>query len=184
MEIRANQSDGIFPKFFEKAVENKGKSLEEGRPVFESQEYVEIHIAGDRNNVVCRKVTENDRQRWAPIYEAFKKGLVAPLEGTPINEWPALTSTRVAELKALHILTVEALAQLPDAGIARIGMDGRKLVAAAKAFLETSKDAAAAQKYAVENQQLRDDINMLKDQIKELSALIDKQKAAKQEIAA
>lgn len=170
-----NQS-GIFPKFFMKPVQNHAKSAEEGRPIFEDVEFIEIMIAGDAKSQVESKVSQKHIDRWPREYEAFKNGLEATVTGTPITEWPAITASRAAELKALKIFTVEALAEIPDTAIQRIGMGGRDLVTKAKAYIEAAKDGAAVERYAKDNESLRNEVDMLKEQLKELSASIDKKK--------
>lgn len=161
----------VFPRFYIEAVQHSAKSEAAGRPIFEDREYVEIRIAGDNKSVVVRKVSEEDKQRWPTAYAAFKNGLEAPVEGTPLHHWPALSVSQVAELRALNINTVEALAALSDTGISKIGFNGRVMVAKAKAFLDTAKGTADAQKMAAENEALRADIEMLKEQIKALGNL-------------
>lgn len=174
-----NQSSGIFPKFKIEPIQHIAKSEAEGRPVFVDREIVEIHIAGDAKSVVVRRVQESDKQRWPEQYEAFKKGLDQPLEGTPLNEWGSLPASRAAELKAMKIYTVEALADLDDNKIKNIGMGGRALVEKAKAFLDVSADQAVAERYAAENVKLKDDIEMLKQQMADLSKQVDKQRKPK-----
>lgn len=171
-------SNSIFPIFQTQAIQHNGKSEEAGRPIFEDREFVEIHIAGDNKSVVVKKVDDAIIGRWPEQYKAFKADKEAPLDGTPINEWPAITVSKAAELRAINIKTVESLAELKDTGIQRIGMGGRELVKKAQAFLKASKSTAAAQKFAAENVKLHDEIDMLKAQIKELADKMDNTKAA------
>lgn len=161
---------GIFPRFHIRAVENKLKSREAGRPIFEDREYVEILIAGDKSTVHCPPVNDEHRHRWPEQYRAFKAELETPLEGTPIEQWPAMSASQVAELKALHILTVEALAELPDNGVKNLGMGGRELVAKAKAYLDSAGSTALVQKQAEEIEKLKRDIERLSKQIVDLGA--------------
>ena len=156
------------PVFKTVPIELKGRSLEEGRAIFEDREIVEIHVPGDMKSVVAHKVSQQHKDRWPAQYRAFKEGLEAPLEGYPLTEYSALTASKVAELRHLKIKTVEQLAELTDTAISRLGMGGREMVKKAKAFLEVSTDAAAAQKYVVENERLSNEIDLLKEQIAEL----------------
>lgn len=173
-----NQS-GIFPRFYYEPFQNKAKSDEAGRPIFDKREMVEIHIAGDNKSVTVAKVTDTHRHRWPQQYEAFKREEEIPIDGTPINEWPALSVTQVAEMKALNIHTVEALADLRDAGIQRLGMGGRQLVAKAKAYIEAASGNAGTEKLAAENETLKDRIALLESQLKELNDRFDSEKARK-----
>ena len=169
MDIQANQSSGgVFPIFRIRAVPNKPKSLEAGRPIYEDVEWVDIHIAGDNKTVVSKKVTAEHRQRWPEHYSQFKAGIENPIVGTPLEQWPVLPASKVAELKALNIRTVEDLSALTDAQIQNIGMGGRELVAQATAFIDAAKDSAGLEKLAAENSRLRDELEMLKEQIQAL----------------
>src|SRR5690606_17680146 len=110
------------------------------------------------------------RQRWPQIYEQFKRGIEQRMEGTPLDEWSKLTASKIAELKALNIHTVEALAAIADGNIQRLGMGGRELVKSAQKWLEISKDNAKVDQIIAENNRLNDELEMLKQQIREMGA--------------
>lgn len=167
---------GVFPRFYTDSVLDKRATEEKGMTVYKDQEFVEIHTAGNRTNVVVSKVKPHHIDRWPEYYKAFKDGLEAPVDGTPLANWQALSKAQADTLKAAKIHTVEALANLPDSALPSIGMGARELVAKAKAFLDVSKDLAEAQKYAAENERMASEIDLLKEQIKELSAKVDKPK--------
>lgn len=167
MDTQLSQS-GIFPKFYMKAIPNKAESEKAGRPIYRDAEYVEIRIAGDKGSVVSRKVRDEDRNRWPELYGRFKKQQEASVEGTPVEEWPVLSASKVAELKALNIFTVEALAELKDSGLANLGMGARDLQAKAKAYLDASKDSSLVQKQASEIEELKRQVDFLKKQITDL----------------
>lgn len=171
MDIQPNQSSGgVFPIFKIRAVQNKPRSLEAGRPIFEDVEWVDIHIAGDNKTVVSKKVTNEHRQRWPEHYAQFKAGNENPIVGTPLEQWPVLSASKVAELKAMNIRTVEDLSALTDSQIQNIGMGGRELVAQASAFIDAAKGNAGLEKLAAENSRLSDEVEMLKKQIQDLGA--------------
>lgn len=169
MNTQPSQS-GIFPRFYMEAKQSKALTEESGYPRFIDQEMVEIRIAGDSKTVVVKKVTDEHRMRWPQHYEAFKKGLSAPMEGFPLKHCPLFTVSEVQTLNAQSIYTVEALAELPDSFIARLGMGARGWVAKAKAFLKSAQGSAEATKQAAENERLQLEIEMLKQQIKELGS--------------
>lgn len=159
------RESGIFPRFYLFSKEDQAATLREGRPMFRDVEQVEIVIAGDKSTVLHQKVNDQHKQRWAAQYAAFKANQVQSVEGTPIEQWPLMTPAKVAELKSLKIFTVESLANLADAKIEVLGMGGRDLQSQAKAYLAKAKDTALEQKLAKENEGLRRDIEMLKQQI-------------------
>ncbi|ABK44226.1 hypothetical protein Mmc1_1718 [Magnetococcus marinus MC-1] len=162
----------LFVEFFMKAVEHKARSLEQGRPVHVEREYIKIIVPGSKDTFIA-PVRERDKMRFARHYQAFKnKDRTAEIEGTLLESWPALSVTRVADLKAMHIFTVEQLAALPDNAIQKIGLGARELVAQAKAYLENAKDSAVAQQLAVALEK-RD------QRIAELEKLVEKMVEAK-----
>ena len=152
-------------RFYLRAVESKSKSLEEGRPIYDEQEYIEIFV--NRNEIVDRKVCDQDKQDYARLYEQFKKNQEQVGEGTPVEQWPALSVTQVATLKHLRIYTVEALAELREDIIKELGIGGRDLVIKASAFLAASKDTAYVQKLAQELEASKQCIAELRATIKE-----------------
>lgn len=163
-----DNSPGIFPRFYMRIIEDPVASREMGRPIHKEVEYVEIRIAGDNKTVINKKVDDEHRRRWPNVYQAFKNQQQIAVEGTPIEEWPAITEARRKDLKALNIFNVEALAELPENGIQRLGMGARELVAKAKAWLDSAKSTSEIQKYAAENEKLNSRITYLEQQIQEL----------------
>jgi hypothetical protein len=172
-------SDGLIAEFFNQAVQNNHRSGIEGRPIFETFPFVRILIPGDKHSIVERKATDADKARFRRQWEAFQQGLVPVETGTPIEQWPPLTVSQVAEFKAMHIRTVEHLAGLSDDHIAKLGPGGRGLVEKAKTFIAQAKDTAEAQRLAAENESLRNDIASLKEQVAQLAARLEVQEEAK-----
>jgi hypothetical protein len=69
------------------------------------------------------------------------------VEGTLLEEWPAISRGQVEELKFLNIRTVEQLVGLSDANAQNImGINGLK--EKAKKYLEASEKEATAEKFA------------------------------------
>jgi hypothetical protein len=130
-----------FARFYVKAVENPFEGNKQGRPIYDEKEYVEIIIAGQKSTV-DRKVTADDKVRFAPAYAAFLTNREAVTTGTPLEEWPALSVSQIAEFRSLNIRTLEALASLDDAAIQRLGTGGRKICERAKARLEEADGGA------------------------------------------
>lgn len=169
---------GIYPFFSVEPVHMENLSEKEGRPIYHDVEMVRIVIAGDNKTEIVRKVKDDDRNRWPQEYAAFKRGEERALTGTPVEEWPAINRSQAMELKHLRILTVEMLAAVPDTALQGIGMGARELRAKAQAFLAASKDTAEAQRYAAENERLKDQMADMQRQIRELGALLKKDEAA------
>jgi hypothetical protein len=168
-----NVKSSIMPKFYLRQKEDKKRSIEEGRPCFKDVEYVQIMIGGDKNNIVDRKIRDEDKYRWPVLYQNFKNGIENSVDGTPVKEWTAISASRALELNALNIFTVEQLADLSDNAIQSIGMDGRSLVSRAKMFLASASDNAASEKIAHENEKLKSEMDALKLQMSELMKQIN-----------
>lgn len=162
------EPSAVFPRFYMRQKQNEAKTREEGRPIFFEKEYVEIIIGGDKKTRIDTPVNDDHRKRWPEHYRRFKEGGASVVEGTSLKEWGAIPATRALELNAMNVFTVEQLSDLSDTMMQNIGMDGRALVAKAKAFIEARKDAGAIEKYAAENTKLRDDVDFLKLQLEEL----------------
>lgn len=167
MNTQENPSQsGIYPRFYMGAKQSTPLSNEQGYPVFVDREMVEINIAGDSKTVIHKKVTDEHRQRWPQIYEAFKQGQEAPVNGLPLKHCPLFTVAQVATMNASKVYTVEALAELPDSLLTRLGMGARGWQAKAKAYLKDAAGSAEVTKLAAENEKLRQEIEAIKMQLK------------------
>lgn len=81
---------------------------------------------------------------WAvigPAYEAWKKDQTIPLDGTPLDAWPGLTTPQAKIFKAQSVLTVEDIASLTETQIGRVPLPNtREIKERAKAFLMAKSD--------------------------------------------
>lgn len=158
--------DGCRPLFHTRQVENKAKSREAGRPIYEDVEYVEILIPGSKNERPVRRVNSNDRERWPEAYRRFKDGQAEAQSGTPLEQWPRMSRSRVMELKAVGIATVEDLAAVKDSNLQNIGPDGRELRQNANNFLKAADE----------------DVGEMQNRIKELEAKVEELEAENAEL--
>lgn len=151
------------PRFYKEAIQNKAKSEQEGRPIFDEREMVEIKLPGDRLSSHVSYVMAEHRDRWPEIYAAFQRGEERAASGTPLEHWtsPSMTRARVAELKAANILSVEELSGVPDNVLPRLGMGARELREQARAYLDSAKDGAGNAAMAAELARLREMVERL-----------------------
>jgi hypothetical protein len=164
--------DITIPRFYMRPVHNAWRSKQEGRPIFDEVEYVEIIIPGQRSTV-DERVKDEHKRNWAARYKAFKDGLEVAQDGTPLEEWPGVTRSQVEELKFFHVRTVETLAALDDGGLQRaVPMGGHALRAAAKRYLEQAADRAPAERLAAENDQLRGKMATMEEKMATMEATI------------
>lgn len=137
------KEDRCYPVFTTKFRQNKVESLKQGHIVGETVEMVEVMVAGDPKQAWFGKVTNEHRERWPRQYKAWKSGEEAPIDGTPLEQWPVIGTSFLHQLKALGLRTVEQMSNLTDAQCQNFmgGMDFRKK---AKEYL--AKDGTAADK--------------------------------------
>lgn len=166
-DSNTGQRDGTIPRFFMEARPNNARSAKEGRPCFDDVEMVEINIPGDRlSGQVVQIVKDDHKQRWPKAYAAFKANQEAPAEGTPIDQLPGITKAQVEELRFFRIHTVEAMANLSDQQLSKVvPMYGLALRDKAKRWVAQTEGAAAEEKLAAENRELRVKMDLMeKDQ--------------------
>lgn len=160
--------DRTFAEFYLHPQRDEGASRKAGRPVFRDVPYVRVMVPGDRSNVVERPVRAQDRQRWPRQWAAFEARREQPVEGTPLTEWPGITRSQVEELAHFKILTVEELANVPDAHAQKF-MGIQALKQRARDFMEAAKHQAPLDQMRAENDHLRDELAAMKAQMADLA---------------
>lgn len=118
-----------------------------------------IRIWMDKNTEVVRKVTEEDKVRFAERYTAFRNNEAIPDEGTPIRLVPFATPADVSACKSLRIFTLEQLVETSDDRLARAQLVN---------FKYNARDYLEAQRRTGYVGELREEINHLKAQIEVL----------------
>jgi hypothetical protein len=174
--------DGAIPRFYMDTRKNNFRSEKEGRACFDDVEMVEILIPGDRKTQFCGLVNDQHRRRFAQQYAAFKAGLEAPVEGTPIAELPGLTRAQAEELAFAHVKTIEILANLSDDQLSKaVGMGGFKLREKAQRRLEQISGDAPMEKLAAENEAQAATIAEMQRQMAEMQKQMQAMNAAQSE---
>lgn len=166
----------LYVRFYKKATENESKSLEAGRPIFDETDFIRIMVPGDKTTMVDREVHEVDAKRFSRLYKQWKEDQTHTDSGTPLEAWPQIQTGQVAELKAMNVHTVEALAALSDGHAVKI-MGSNTLREKAQTFISASKDAAFVNQQAAELAKRDQQITLLMDQVAKLDARLSKAKA-------
>lgn len=173
--------DGNFLSFEWDAKQNKFESEKAGRVVCDKVLMMRIiSPAQQKSEVVYEVQRENKKevirrrddlfQRYGEQIEAFIKGNeTGDLQGTPIDEWPAIDVRTKTELKLNGVFTIEAMAELSDTGLQNIGHGGRELQKKAQAFIAVADGTAEPQKMAATIEKQAKEIEKLKKDIKEIS---------------
>lgn len=155
-------------QFFEKPIEFKKESEREGRPIFKNVTFIRIIIPG--GDILENKVNDHYKQKYAREWNAWLATKENLPQGMPLSEWPSLTLSQIEEYKYLKVYTVEQIADASDTLLQRMGANAREMRAKAQAFLKVNEDAAAAQRYAAENERMKLELLRLQEQIDALKA--------------
>jgi hypothetical protein len=170
----------LYVVFYPRTELNGFESKKEGRPIYHDVDYVRIHIPGDKFTIIDKKVGDEERtrfpQQWARY--ASTKTNSAP-EGFPLAEWAMITRSQAEELKHFHVFTVEQLATLPDQYGQRF-QGFFELRRKAIAYLAQAKDESFAAKVAVENDDLRKQIETQQQMMQKMSEAITQLQSAKE----
>ena len=160
-----------------RAVENRNKTMEAGRAVYENVAYVKVRPSGQNLELdfpaeEWLKNNLNDRfaRHYQACFDAWKKNEEMPVEGTRIEDWPSITPADVKMIKGANLLTIEDLAVCNDEALKRIGMGAVALRERARAYLQTAKDKGATSE---ELAKLRADLETVKSQLEEANKKIE-----------
>lgn len=167
----------LHAEFYDREILDEAASKEAGRPIHKNVPYILLIAAGNNTTKWDRPVNFTgevgghapDPLRWPTAFAAYKNQTVEIPEGTSLLEWAPLPRSEAKDLKKIGIHTVEQLAGLPDSSLTWLG--GMALRNKAKAWLLSATTPAAAMKLQSENDSLRADVEMLKQQIQDLANL-------------
>jgi hypothetical protein len=175
-DSRGAMDNKVLARFFTKPEQDMMASAEAGRPIYKDQEYIEIIVPGDSKDVVIRPVSEMDKQRFHKIYELFQSGAQNQLVGTPLEEVTFIPRSQVEELKYFKIFTLEHLAEVRDDACTKLpGL--HELKRKAKAFLDAAEGAAPLLKLEESLKAQDNEIEALKNALKDAAATIKELKA-------
>lgn len=165
-----NDSDAnLWVKFFKRPVKLGAKSEREGRPCYEDRDFISIVVPGSQDETV-REVRDADKERFPVQWARYVANAEQVIDGTPLEDWPALSASQREELKYFKVFTVEQMAGLTDGQLQKLGAGYMPLRDRAKAYLETARNSAAAESYAAENARLRQEIEALREEVRKLAA--------------
>lgn len=164
---------GVLAIFDDEFIKNEFKSNMEGRAVFDHYYSVELQWPGDNTKTFKYTFpitqTKNEYiERFPNQWAAFRNATEQVPDGTPIEMWPPLDKKRVFELKANKIHTVEQIAVLTDQTGPTLGIEWRKMRDQAIATLNPSASLAQVSRLQGENEQLKRDQEIMKQQIEAL----------------
>lgn len=174
-----------YVSFHREAVENKARSLQEGRYVAVDVDFAHItpHYTKD---VLIKKVAtwltqleidvNNGRFKaeWLELYKrqyaAWKNGQEIPLDGTPIKGWGILSPAQQETLIRMNVRTVEDAAKMNDDAMRMIGMGALDIKNKALAHLQASKDTGPV---VMENAQLKARVEVAEATVAQLTSAVE-----------
>lgn len=146
-----------IPVFKYERILNQNRSLDEGRPIVDIREVVELRFA---QNPGYRPVfpveatwrTINGRvvtfaERWKEQREAFLNGEQQHAIGTPLEELKAYGATpaMISLCRASNIQTIEALNDLQGSARKRLGVVGNEMIPMAQKWVEARNAAVGSE---------------------------------------
>jgi hypothetical protein len=135
----------LLVRFYLEAYQDVAKTAEEGRPIYTDTPFISIMQPGNKDSVIIRPASQMDKARFPRHWAAFNDRQVEVLvEGTPLDQWPAMTRSMVEELKFKNIRTIEQLIGMSDSN-AQGFMGINALREKAKKYLALSSTEAAAE---------------------------------------
>ena len=173
---RQNAGDeSLFVVFYMGVIKNEARTAEEGRAIFDDVECMRIIIPGDKNTVIDRPASAQDKQRFSKQYGMFKQGMSEDeqVSGTRLTDWPFLTRAQCEEFRYLGIKTVEQLAGVRDDIVSRVpGLT--QLKQHAQVWLGKTQSAAEAAKTSKLIADQAAQIAALQEAVRDQAARIEK----------
>lgn len=167
--------DKLVVTFYRGTRLNRQKSREAGTPVFDPVDMVRIIQPGERDAAVYQATPEYQR-RWPRQWAAYQADLEQDQGGTPLEMLFPTQPEIVATLKAIHVTTVQQLAELSDSAMDNVPM-GRTLVNNAKQYLAKAGEGSEYHSLKKENEDLKADLARVTAQVDDLAAKLDERKA-------
>lgn len=175
LSVSHGDDKALFVTFEKVAVEQKFKSEEAGRPIYEDFDFIRIIYPGDKTKQTYRPVdligtamVPADHIRFPNQWAAFQRQEEQVSSGTPITEYPPVGKSQALELKGMNIHTVEQLAALPDSALDSF-VATRALREKAKLFLEDAAKGSVVTAQKAQIDDLTAKLEALQAQVKELS---------------
>jgi uncharacterized coiled-coil protein SlyX len=158
-------------RFFNALNENKVKSLEAGRPIYDEIPSISIQFPGGDETV--RRIEPQDSRQYPNEWAAYQSGLIPVTEGTPLSEWAPCPGSVVKELAHLGFKTVEQLAEASDAVKQRLGTSGR-FIKMAKTWLDAANSTQSnVMKLEEQLKQEHERVAKLRDQVELLMQRVE-----------
>lgn len=171
-----NPDTALVVKFYSRPVEQPFLSKEQGRPIFQDVDYIQIFTPGNQLNIIDTAVRQDHKARFPQQWALYQnsKGAADQIIGTPVSAWPFLSASQAEEFKALKFFTVEQIAGASDLQLQTMGMTGgmnpHVIRDRAKAYLSAAAGTAPIEAQAQENAELKERIAAMEKQMQAMLA--------------
>ena len=162
----------LIVQFYADKKQDFAASQKAGTPIFVHKDMVRVIQIGEKDVAEY----EADRghppykYRWPRQWEQYQKGVEQVPNGTPLDILFPSQPEIVATLAAIHVRTIQQLADISDTAIGNIPM-GRSYVNTAKQFLGRANGSTEFHALKDENATLKDEMTRLQ---KQMAALMDR----------
>lgn len=144
-----------YVRFERRPIEDRGATMARGHYVAKDVDFAIVTPFGSADQLVqqadewfarMKQMVTEERipieylESYERAYERFLKGEEAPLEGTPIKDWPVLSPAQRTNMIAIGIRTVEDLAMVNQEAMNRIGLGAQMLKDKAANWLAAAND--------------------------------------------
>lgn len=141
------------------------------------EKVAEEWLLGIKEGVAQERIPAEWEHAYRRALKDFTESRETPEEGTPVTQWPTATPAQVKLLLDLNIRTVEALAEMTEEAIGRVGMGGRALKTKAQAWLDSAKGqgklASELEHLRTENADLKARDEKREEELKLLKAQVE-----------
>ena len=157
---------GNLATIYSEAVYMKARSEQEGRNVYDDFDFIRIVTPGQKHSTVQRKLTEDDKRNYPDVWKAYKEQSEVRQTGTALSELPGIRKSRLLEMQAGNIRTIEALVDIGDSALKSYGHDVIMIKRQAEKWLSNNDSGKV--------QVLEDEISLLKEQAEKDTEEIEK----------
>ena len=168
---KSRMDETLLVKFFIQPLIDNSASKKEGRPIYRDREFIDIKVPGSRTGGDVHLVKPRDVARFPRHYDAFKRRIEAPNEGTPLHEWPLVSRSQAEEMAFYNVKTVEQLAEVNDNNAGQF-MGMQDLKRKASEWLERAGETAQSDELYSELKKRDDEIDELKIMVADLKAMM------------
>jgi len=171
------QAAGLVPfevanvRFFLSPMRQGAKSLNNGRPVQELVEHVEISFPGDKSTKYVGPVEQHHIHQYPTQYKAWKESGSAEstgVEGSLLTDWPLIPRALCERYNYFGVYTVEQLSALSASPLAKLGASSDEYQQKAKDWLALASKNADAMKLQTELRKRDERVKMLEEKCEKL----------------